>query len=603
MITGCIKPPKEEKNGEPPEEDYRDYYFLNTPTWDATYIKENIMDQFTAGLATPDVSLFNVTSDDLSDSRDPPAYWRLGSLNTYEYSGKAPYNSDWYQGDLLKRNLSPVPVEPNDTFSRIIPPQSRSARYSVSIPVNLSRPSSLATIHPNFVNTLPVPSNGRFGSYVSSDSLLLTDSDMNYITPIQQRIQEFYPKYLKEDLVGINTDLVLDDTYSGQGELSYTVDYQIPNIQDAAAYSLMRTDSDYLKCNLDSNTWESIKTLYLQLPQNLPNGISTYQEWAPTVFEEANLWSDETLTVFSQVYENMREFSDQGFTFDIEMGLRHQLGSMPHPDEYEDYNEWFMQRRSGVSVHFASTLALINRLQGIPSRIAIGYFLGNDSYVYGGKRAFTFQFLHAWTESLVPVDPIPEFIGDEYVEWISFDPLLPYLAHQYGLEIPSDIVTTVSAENHIFIRPDYNLDENGLAQASIDHIHAQLTGDWIFDKCIVNNSQFENGSTLHDGDSVNISVRLIGIPSVANWLPIQGANISFYLGMKEDNTSEWIENHGVFLGAVFTDSSGVTTLVISIDILEMGIRTIHFWTVVKFNEGTPQEYTQRAMSFAYVITF
>ena len=122
IFTGCTQPSNDIKSEEPPIEIIFDYPF-NTPTWDATYIKDNIMDQFTAGLHSPDFPKFNISSDDPKDSRDPPTYWRLGSLNTYEYTNKVPYTTDWNPGDLIERALSPVPVEPNSTFSHIISPE------------------------------------------------------------------------------------------------------------------------------------------------------------------------------------------------------------------------------------------------------------------------------------------------------------------------------------------------------------------------------------------------------------------------------------------------------------------------------------------------
>ncbi len=599
-ITGCIDPTEEETEG--PKEDLFDYYF-NAPTWDATYINESIMDQFTAGLNHPDESKFNISSDDPHDSTAPPVYWRLGSLSNYEYTGKVPYTTGWNTGIVFNRTLSPIPNEPNDTFSNILSSSSRTARFQVEMPINYNR-STLATIHPNFLHSLPVPWNGRYGSYVSSDSIQLLDENSDLVSPLSKKVVESYPSILSGDLAGVSLQLELDDSITGMGTVRYTVDYQAPDLQTVAMYSLSRSEADYLNCGLNANSWNSIKSLYLQLPGIIPVGYSTYQGWAPTVTQNAINWNDSLQTVFEQAYSNLVNLGNMStFTFDMEMWLANQYNvEMDHPAQYEDYNEWFMQRGSGVSIHFASALTTINRLQNIPSRVAIGYLVGNDSYIYAGKRAISSRFLHAWTEVLVPIDPNPLLPGDEYVDWISFDPLLPVLSAEYGMETPMDVVTPMYAENHLFIRSDYDLEGNGLIKAYTDHALAQITGEWIFERCTVNNSVLGNGSALQHGESIKISSRLIGISSPTLWFPAQAVNVSFYIGGKYDNHSFWIEDGGTFIGSVITDYQGIATLFYTIDIVFTGIREIRFWTVVTFNENSPNEYTHRAWSLWYVIT-
>jgi len=192
----------------------------------------------------------------------------------------------------------------------------------------------------------------------------------------------------------------------------------------------------------------------LQIPTDLPAGFIDYADWAPTVSSKASTWNDPLKTVFGQAYANMMKFGNKAF--DNEMWVGAQIGvDMAHPAENEDYNEWFMKRGRGVSIHFASAYAIINRLQKIPTRVVIGYIAGNNSSEFAPKRMISSRYLHAWVEVLVPIDPNPLLQGDEYVEWTSFDPLLPFLAKVYDIELPSDVVTNKYPENHIFIRPDY----------------------------------------------------------------------------------------------------------------------------------------------------
>lgn len=73
----------------------------------------------------------------------------------------------------------------------------------------------------------------------------------------------------------------------------------------------------------------------------------------------------------------------------------------------------FLQREEGYCVHFASTLAVMGRVLGVPTRVAVGYSPGGS--VVGRTAKWTTygidsDDLHAWTEAY--------FDG---IGWISFD--------------------------------------------------------------------------------------------------------------------------------------------------------------------------------------
>ena len=250
-------------------------------------------------------------------------------------------------------------------------------------------------------------------------------------------------------------------------------------------------------------------------------------------------------------------------------------------------------------MHFASTYAMINRLQRIPTRVVVGYLAGNDSYVFGGKRAVSSRFLHAWTEVLVPVDPNPILPGDERVEWHSFDPLISYLAEEYGYDLPQDIIPSASDELTTFIRPDYDLETKGLALAYVEH----GTGQWIFGRATLNGSGLTpEPYSLHHGNSINLSTRLITTPSAATWMPLQGENISFWLGTEAENgTGLLIEETGIYVGYDFTDLNGYATLdYFAVDISKLGIRTARFYVVAHI--GSPAVRRVGA-TILYNITF
>lgn len=72
----------------------------------------------------------------------------------------------------------------------------------------------------------------------------------------------------------------------------------------------------------------------------------------------------------------------------------------------------FLQKKAGYCVHFASAMAIMARVLGIPSRVAVGFQPGTVSTV-GGKDVFTVSThdLHAWPELYFPG-----------IGWLRFEP-------------------------------------------------------------------------------------------------------------------------------------------------------------------------------------
>ncbi|MHA1974369.1 MAG: transglutaminase-like domain-containing protein [Candidatus Hodarchaeales archaeon] len=580
-----------------------DWSMFNTPTWDATYLLENLLDQFTAGLSAPDTPLFNVTSDQ-SDHQDPIVYWRLGSLSQYEFTGKPPYTTDWNPVSTFKRVISPTAE--GTPFSQDVPSNERTAQFTVKLPLDYNTSTADFSVNPSFKNFLPVTWNGEYGSFVDATSFSFLDSEENPLTTQKAQTREILTGSFSSDIRGVDANVQLVETSSNKGYFTYTMNYKSPDIQTAAAFSLTRSAYSNI---LDSDSWSGLQNTYLQLP-DLPSQIyvdgniitpspsDNYSVWAPTVSNLARQWNLTDQTVFGQAYHVMQELGNQdNFTFDQDMWLGQQaLGQeMAHPAEYEDYNEWFMSRGKGVSLHFASAFATIMRLQKIPSRVVIGYIGGNDSVEYDPWRVITSRFLHAWAEVLVPIDPNPILPGDERLEWVSFDPLLSYFASQYGIDMPTDIIppTTVSNQTTRFIRWDYDLETKGLSVAIAEHIASP--SDWIFDRCTVNNGSLGNNANIVDGTPITLATRLVKMPSLATWLPYSGVNISFYVGTTGDNTTG-IETSGFFVGSAVTDSQGYVKIDFAYNATLHGIRQVNFYAIFKDEDTNTYRL---AISFTY----
>jgi hypothetical protein len=603
-----------------------DWSMFNTPTWDATYLLENLLDQFTAGLSQPDTPLFYAKSDQL-DSQDPIVYWRLGSLEKYEYFDKAPYTTNWDNTDDMKRTLTPT--QSSAPYSQQIPENERTAQFTIRLPLNYSDSIADVTIFPYFDNYLPTTWNGGTGippspagSYLDSSSFRLYDDSSGFLSfpltngnPLSAstlETREVFPMASTNDLLGIEANIQgLAETSDNNGVLEYTMDYKAPDIQSSAIFSLLGTDQDYIDCT-GSADWNSIKNLYLQLPNDtgqLPdnyyvdNGLianvrNFYEDWAPTIAFHADNFSTgfDGQSVFMKAYSVMQEFAPDGsleLEFDQEMWLREETGiAVDHPEEYEDYNEWFIDEKKGVSLHFASAYTTIMRMMGYPSRVVVGYLAGNDSVDYFPYRMVSSRFLHAWSEVLVPMD----IFGVRHVEWVSFDPLLAYFANLYGIDLPADIIPTSTEAQALMIDPTYDLETNGLAQAILDNDPSDFN-NWIIQRSVVDQRALGEGpATIIHGQTINIAVRLISAPSIASWLPTEGENVTFYIGTVGENES------GTWVGEDKTNSSGIAELQLTIDLTIHGIRTVQFYAVVE-DWVIDFSIEKAALSWIYILGF
>jgi len=600
-----------------------DWSMFSTPSWDASYLLENLMDQFTAGMnfTTADTPLFYVQSDDNLDPQGTPVYWRLGTLETYEYFDKVPYSTNWDSTDSLKRRLTPTPQ--GSPYSQEIGPSDRDTQFTIRIPLDYNSSIADVTIHPYFDNYLPTTWNGGNGSFVDANSFIMNSDNLSIqpfsgslLFPSTVETREVFPMATTNDLLGIEANIQgFGVTSTEEGTLEYTMDYLSPNYPNTIAFSMGGSDSDYETAIGSSAEWDAIKNLYLQLPNSsdaLPTGqwyvhengglepvpgSPTYGDWAPTVLERADNFTQtfSTQSAFLKAYGVMQEFGENGsfshLNFSQSSWVREQAGiSMDRPEEYEDYNEWFLRTGEGVSIHFASLYSTIMRMMGLPSRVVIGYIAGNSSIDYYPYRMISSRYLHAWSEVLLPIDPL---ISAERVEWVSFDPLLNYLSEQYGFSLPADALPPAEEARYAMIDPTYDIATNGLQQAIADN--ASSPNDWIIQRCVVANKALGAPTpavtTLTYGTAVNISVRLLNVPSLASWFYSEGNNITFYIGTHGEKTD------GVFAGSAITDEFGLATLDITIQVA-YGNRDVEFYALVA-------DFTleQAAISWTYRLDF
>jgi len=146
-----------------------------------------------------------------------------------------------------------------------------------------------------------------------------------------------------------------------------------------------------------TSTTQDVANTYLDLPAKLPSLITTT---AKNVAGSAATDYDKALAL--QDY-----FQSSLFTYST---------SAPVKQGYDgtgaDVVAEFLQKKAGYCVHFASAMAIMARVLGIPSRVAVGFQPGQSS-LQGGTSVFTLTThdLHAWPELY--------FHG---IGWLRFEP-------------------------------------------------------------------------------------------------------------------------------------------------------------------------------------
>jgi len=146
-----------------------------------------------------------------------------------------------------------------------------------------------------------------------------------------------------------------------------------------------------------ASTDQTVSKSYLGLPSRLPSIIT---DTAESVTASATTDYDRALALQSY-------FRSAAFTYST---------SAPVAQGYDgtgaDVVAEFLQKKAGYCVHFASSMAIMARVLGIPSRVAVGFQPGQPT-LKNGQTVFTVSThdLHAWPELY--------FTG---IGWLRFEP-------------------------------------------------------------------------------------------------------------------------------------------------------------------------------------
>jgi len=145
------------------------------------------------------------------------------------------------------------------------------------------------------------------------------------------------------------------------------------------------------------STTQDVSDNYLDLPAKLPSIITTT---AKSVAGSATTDYDRALALENYFQSDLFRYST---TAPVKQG---------YDGTGADVVAEFLQKKAGYCVHFASSMAIMARVLGIPSRVAVGFQPGQSS-LQGGTSVFTLTThdLHAWPELY--------FHG---IGWLRFEP-------------------------------------------------------------------------------------------------------------------------------------------------------------------------------------
>lgn len=95
----------------------------------------------------------------------------------------------------------------------------------------------------------------------------------------------------------------------------------------------------------------------------------------------------------------------------LEMEYVYNLDATPPDPEADAVTDFLSRRREGICTDFASAMAILCRLVGIPTRLVTGYMAAEPDPLRPGYLLSREKDAHAWVEVLVPA-----------AGWVTFDP-------------------------------------------------------------------------------------------------------------------------------------------------------------------------------------
>jgi len=458
------------------------------PDDDAQNNTNGFMDGFTNGLSDPELELFYY-----SNPSAETYYWRHEVYDQYTMSAwDKNITTNPYTG------YSSLPVYADGEFVVT----SAQQMYSGGI----------------LVSNFPAPYNYLYNEEFSSDYSFSPESD-------------WLPgsTTLEEDIYGAKLVDAQFATTIGNTSLTYRVAYTQQN------NTYIREQSrGFTTLGLYLSNNPAISSRYLQLPED-------YSSHAPTTVQNASNLLNLSNTIYAQVYKNMAWLSTY-CSYDLAMLLGE---SDEGPAPGQDYVEWFLLRRSGTAAHFAAALAILCRLQNIPTRVVVGFSYGEPSS--GTEYVIKAKHVHSWVEVLIPFSSTEGY-------WVAFDPspLILGLRDEFGTNTIG-FNTVFFCSNEFFFAPHLLpnptppplFTPNPLSNAWYEDPYNPSV---YYGPYVARSQEFSLYAILASGETEELITYLVtGDPGNLDFLA--GETITF-----RDTTAN------IVLGTAVTDSAGNATL-------------------------------------------
>jgi len=153
-------------------------------------------------------------------------------------------------------------------------------------------------------------------------------------------------------------------------------------------------------------TANNVFTNYVDItprPEPLPETLRLRLTVYPTQSEELTAFVRERTASATNLLHKARlleKYLQDNFTYEL---------GTPELRRLQPVDDFIFNRKSGHCERFAASLALMLRMQGIPSRVAIGY-VSTSRNLFNGRAQVRFSDAHSWTEGY--------FDG---IGWVTFD--------------------------------------------------------------------------------------------------------------------------------------------------------------------------------------
>jgi transglutaminase-like putative cysteine protease len=300
----------------------------------------------------------------------------------------------------------------------------------------------------------PIPSNVE--TREESASLFMFMDYDHVIYPVGIQRVQFQRDYILEiDSTKEKISILNGFDSSPIAPDSYSVEYKVPKykateLRETTAANPQQIDPEFL-------------TRYTQVPDSVPDRV---RELAESITEKETNWFDKAKAV-------ERHFGGAGFTYS--------QSDVAVPGENDDYVDQFLfETKIGYCDNFSTTMAVLLRSIGIPTRWVKGY-TGGEFLEYSEDQSskqiyeITNNNAHSWVEVYFPNQG-----------WVPFEPTKGF-ANNVSIDFTNNDGTTPAAETTAApkTKPQQNLDEKSSSSKNNNQLFS-FSGFWLSVKAFFN---------------------------------------------------------------------------------------------------------------------